>query len=411
MSARNLVCVCAALCASLCAAADPAPCAAITVAAGDNERIDTPVAAALPPQIDAARELALFEVREGARTAVPAQVAFGPARELRWILSGTTPAGTVRRFELCHGAPQGGDGVRLELNSKTLDVSVGGAPFFSYNHAHVVPPGKIPPVFIRSGYIHPMFGPGGELLTEDFPADHYHHKGIWGPWTETTFEGHDVDFWNLAKKQGTVQFAGFECVESGPVFGRFRVKQEHVDLTQPGGGKVALNEIWDVCVWAAGRGCRLWDLTSEQACASARPLFLKQYRYGGFGYRGPKEWKGDDYKVLTSEGHTKKDGHGKTSKWCAHSGAIDGTRSTVLFMCSPRNDRFPEPMRIWESGGCFFNYCPIQHKEWTFEPGKTYTFRYRIYIHEGDIDAKLAERLWRDFGNPPGVTIEPAGTK
>ncbi|HNS00431.1 MAG TPA: PmoA family protein [Planctomycetota bacterium] len=408
---RKTACVCAALCASLCAAADPAPCAAITVAAGDQARIDTPVAVALPPWINAARELALFEVRDGLRTEAPAQVAFGPVRELRWILSGATPAGTARRFELCYAAPRGGGGVRLALNPRTLDVSVGGAPFFSYNHAHVAPPGKIPPVFIRSGYIHPMFDPSGRLLTEDFPADHYHHKGIWGPWTETTFEGHDVDFWNLGRKLGTVQFAGFERVESGPVFGRFRAKQEHVDLTQPGGGKVALDEVWDVCVWDVGDGGRLWDLTSEQACAGASPLFLKQYRYGGFGYRGPKEWEGDDYKVLTSEGHTKKNSHGKTSRWCAHSGVIAGARSTIIFMCSPRNDRFPEPMRIWESGGCFFNYCPVQHREWTFEPGKTYVFRYRVYIHEGDIDAERAERLWRDFGEPPVATLEPAGSK
>ncbi len=414
MRTRKLVCVGVISVASLLCAADASPCAVITVAAGDLARIDTPVAVALPPEINAGRELALAEVKDGVRTAVPAQVAFGSPRELRWILSGTTPAGATRKFELTYGVPAGGDAVRMELNSKTLDVSFKGAPLFSYNHAHVVPPAKVPPVFIRSGYITPMFSPGGKVLTEDFPADHYHHKGIWAPWTDTEFDGHEVDFWNLNKKQGTVQFAGFESIETGPVFGRFRVKQEHVDLTQPNGGKIALNEIWDVCVWALGGregGFWLWELTSTQACASASPLLLKAYRYGGFGYRGPKEWKDADYKVLSSEGRTKKDGHGTTSKWCAHSGAIDGKWSTVVFMCSPRNERFPEPMRIWESGGCFFNYCPIQKTPMTMEPGKTYAFRYRVYVHEGEIDAKAAERAWQDFGNPPAVTLALSAAK
>jgi hypothetical protein len=415
VSTRNCICMATLLCAALLAAAEATPpCAVITVVAGDQTRIDTPVSAALPAEINAGRELALFEVKDAARTPVAAQVAFGPARELRWILAGTTAAGATRTFELRYGVPAGGDVVRMELNSKTLDVSFKGAPLFSYNHAHVVPPAKVPPVFIRSGYITPMFSPGGKLLTEDFPADHFHHKGIWMPWTDTEFDGHKVDFWNLGDKQGTVQYAGFESLENGPVFGRFRVKQEHVDLTQGNGGKIALNEVWDVCVWAVGGregGYWLWDLTSTQTCASASPLLLKAYRYGGIGYRGPKEWKDDNYKVLSSEGHTKKDGHTKTSKWCANSGAVDGKWSTVVFMCSPRNERFPEPMRIWDTGGCFFNYCPIQKSPMTLEPGKSYTFSYRIFVHEGEIDAKAAERAWQDFGNPPAVTMALAGAK
>jgi hypothetical protein len=82
VNTKSCICMWALLCASLLVAAEEAPpCALITVAAGDQARIDTPVSAALPPEVNAGRELALFEVKDAVRIPVPAQVAFGSARE------------------------------------------------------------------------------------------------------------------------------------------------------------------------------------------------------------------------------------------------------------------------------------------------------------------------------------------
>jgi len=36
--------------------------------------------------------------------------------------------------------------------------------------------------YSRSNYLHPVFGLDGEILTEDFPADHFHHRGIFWTW-------------------------------------------------------------------------------------------------------------------------------------------------------------------------------------------------------------------------------------
>ena len=164
-------------------------------------------------------------------------------------------------------------------------------------------------------------------------------------------------------------------------------------------------------VWAVGgpqEGYWIWDLTSTQTCVAKNPLHLKAYRYGGLGYRGPKEWKGDNYVVLSSEGKTKKDGHTTCSKWCAHSGSIEGRWCTVVLMCHPKNERFPEPMRIWPSGGCFFNYTPIQKKGLDMNPGERHVFSYRFYIHQGKIDTTAAERVWRDFAELPKAAMTVA---
>ena len=34
----------------------------------------------------------------------------------------------------------------------------------------------------RSNYIHPLYGLDGEVLTEDFPEDHRHHRGVYWTW-------------------------------------------------------------------------------------------------------------------------------------------------------------------------------------------------------------------------------------
>ena len=412
-----MVCAACAVRSGPAPAASGTPLALITVKAGDTARIDTPMSVALPAEINAYRPMRLVEVKGASRTPVACQVAQGAPRTLHWMLGGATAAGATRTFEMLRGEPVAGEGVVLSLNDRTLDVSFKGAPLFSYNHAHVIPPAGVSPDYIRSGYITPMFSPSGRQLTEDFPSDHYHHKGIWFPWTSTEFEGRPVDFWNLAARQGTVQYAGFTGMESGPVFGRFLVKHEHVDLTRSEAGRVVLEETWDVRIWAAGGrevGTWLWDLTSAQTCVADSPLRLKAYRYGGFGYRGPKEWKDAAYRVLTSEGHTKENGHGKRSRWAAHSGVIDGAWSTVVFMCHPSNERYQdggaegvgEPMRIWASGGCFFNYCPIQKDPMDLKPGETHFFTYRVHVHEGAIDRDASERAWRDFAHPPEVTLQ-----
>ncbi len=382
--------------------------ATITVQAGPLERVDCPVSVTLPPRINAFRPMRLVETTGGKEVGLPFQIEPEKPPKLWFVLPGKTPAGSKRTFELRRDVPVVSGGPVLTLDARSLGVSIGGAPFFTYHHAHVPPPKGVRFSYIRSAYIHPLFSPRGALLTEDFPPDHLHHKGIWMPWTSTEFEGRHIDFWNLGKELGTVQFAGYEQVGCGPVYGRFKAKHQHVDLTRPNGGKVVLEEIWDVRAWAVGgRNAGWWylDLTSSQTCVADSPLHLNAYRYGGLGYRGPKEWRDRNYHVLTSEGKTRKDGHATRAKWCAHSGEINGASTTVVIMCHPDNERFPEPMRIWPQGGCFFGYVPIQKKPMDLKPGETHVFRYRFYIYEGPIDRERAEWAWRNFAHPPQATI------
>ena len=41
----------------------------------------------------------------------------------------------------------------------------------------------------RANYIHPLYGLSGEILTEDFPEDHLHHRGIFWAWHQLYVNG------------------------------------------------------------------------------------------------------------------------------------------------------------------------------------------------------------------------------
>ncbi len=388
--------------------------ATITVEAGKHARIDTPVSVALDgiPMGRIAGAIRLVEIKPFRPVTVPMQLEDGEPPRLSWILSGTTPAGSTRTFQLVKGGlkpPKADARVEVTKDDSVLQIRRGGKKILQYNHAIVPPPEGKSELYNRSGFIHPLWSPTGAVLTDIHPADHIHHLGIWMPWTKTKFEGKEVDFWNLGGGQGTVRFVKFLSTTSGPVYGGFEAEQEHVALQTAEGEKVVLKEVWDVRVYNVGgpeKGYWLWDFVSTQRVVADSPLHLPQYRYGGFGFRAAAEWKGENAAYLTSEGRTRKDGHATRARWCDTSGRISKDWQGVTFYSHPKNFRHPEPMRIWPSGQVFFNWAPSQAGDWVMEPGKDHVFRYRMYVHEGKVNIADAERIWHDYAEPPKVKIE-----
>ena len=396
--------------------------AKITVEAGDYTRIDTPVAASLDgvPLASPADKLSLVEVKGSRRAVVPVQLEAGSPPRLWWILSGKTEAGTKRIYELEAGSIA--DDVVLDVapllavkNDSFLQIQTqiegGNKNILRYNHAIVPAPAGQSELYNRSGFIHPLWSPTGSVLTDIHPKDHYHHIGIWMPWTKTKFEGKDVDFWNLGLGQGTVRFKRFLSTTSGLVYSGFQAEHEHVALKTDEGEKVVLKEVWDVRVYNIGGrhgGYWLWDFVSAQRCVADSSLLLEKYRYGGFGYRAAAEWKGDKAAYLTNQGRTRKDGHATRARWCDTAGVSDGQWKGITHFSHPDNFRHPEPMRIWPGfeQEVFFNWAPVLLDDFELKPGKDHIYRYRLYVHEGKVDVENTERLWNDYAHPPKVEIE-----
>lgn len=303
--------------------------------------------------------------------------------------------------------------VKVETHDGGLVLTDNGKNVLQYNFKTVYPPEGVDTVFKRSGFIHPLWSPDGHVLTQINPPDHRHHVGIWNPWTDLLFEEKMVDFWNLVKKKGTVKFSKFISKTEGPVFGGFKALQEHVvfEDTMMHNTKVALDEVWDIRVYNIGPKMWLWDFTSILNCATPDPVILKEYRYGGFGFRATHDWNDNNSKVLTSEGKTRKDADASRARWCMIDGDVSGGHSGILFMDNPTNYNFPEPMRVWPEhmngrGDVFFSFSPTRNMDWPLYPDKRYVLKYRMLVYEGSLSAAEAENTWKSFGQPPKITTE-----
>jgi len=111
-----------------------------------------------------------------------------------------------------------------ELVLKTPD----GKPVLTYRHSVKQPPAGVDPAYARSGYVHPLRTLSGKTLTNIQPADHYHHYGLWNPWTRVEYRGKTYDMWNLGDKSGTVRFVRFGALFADARKAGFEAVHDHI---------------------------------------------------------------------------------------------------------------------------------------------------------------------------------------
>lgn len=354
--------------------------------------------------------LRLFEVRGKERIPVPFQVENGSRRTLNWLVDDRQKAHTYELVKTSTAAKHK-PSVEIEKADGGLTLSAGNSNLLRYQFGTAYPPAGIDSVFRRSGFIHPLWSPGGQVLTRIQPPDHYHHYGLWNPWTHVLFEGDTIDFWNLNGRTGTVRFANFISSTSGSVFGQYATIHEHIVFPDTKREKVAIRELQTVRVYApTDHNYYIADITIEMDCPESAVRLL-EYRYGGIGWRATEAWTKDNSKVLSSEGKTRKDADGSKARWCIVQGEVDGKTAGAVMMSYPLNYNHPEPLRIWPEnanrnrGDMFANFSPTKDKDWQLAPGIPQILRYRFIVFDGDFSAEKAEAAWHYFAEPPLVTV------
>ena len=280
---------------------------------------------------------------------------------------------------------------RLVSEENKTTIYLGQQPVLSYVHEETLPPAGVDTIYKRSAYIHPLYSPGGERLTRIQPPDHWHHYGIWNPWTRTHFGKYKVDLEEM-------DLAGF------------RVRQEHIYFMEDGSEGVALDEVWKVTVQNLPNHAYLVDLVTTLSTPLKTGITLEAYRYGGgLGYRGTEKWDPSNSSVLTSEGKTWAEADATHARWVIIEGesSVEEGRSGILFLSHPENRSHPEPMRMWppdsnnRKENVFFEFCPIRHQEWVLDPGKEYVLKYRMVVFDGNMEAAAAELWWSEYANKP----------
>ncbi len=297
--------------------------------------------------------------------------------------------------------------VRIEKSDDGLQVTIKDKPLLFYHTKREQPPAGNPEYYGRSGFIHPLRTPRGIIVTDDFPIGHVHQHGIMSAWVNTKFKNTAVDFWNQHLRTGDVVHKDLVHFESGAVAGVLQVNLSHVSKEH---GQV-LEELWTITVYPF-EDYFLFDLKSEQSNTSKDTLFLNKYHYGGFAFRGAKQWSPDDsaafqnrWQIETDSLYNLKNANGKHVSFVNTSGMINGETVGVTVLGFPDNIRYPQAIRVHPTMP-YWAYTPVVDGPLTIAPGQTVKAAYRYYVYDGDTGRARNKTLLTDLTHPVRVTLK-----
>ena len=117
----------------------------------------------------------------------------------------------------------------LRETDEGLSLSERGRPVFVYRHKEQLAPG-VAEKYRRSTYIHPLYDLRGRVISDDFPKDHLHHRGLSWTWAHVGVAGEVYDLWACEGVQQV--FERWLSRMSGPVC-RHDWRQERLVDRQP----------------------------------------------------------------------------------------------------------------------------------------------------------------------------------
>lgn len=386
----------------------PAAAETIKIEAGEYDRIGVPVRCELSGDITANPRLLL--ISKDTKQKIPTQIDWSSDKpKLCWMLEQPLYAGENRTYLVvpADNNPQPLPQVRAERRHGAIKVLLGKTPVLEYNVDIRPSPVESPSYYARSGFIHPIYDPAGNILTDDFPPDHYHQHGIMFPYKKTLFRGEFVNFWEQSARLGDIFHQDVVTTITGPVYGGFICKLDHIAFPKTEKQTTVLNEVWQVKVYKT-KSIFLVDFLSHQRCATDQPLLIQQNHYGGFAIRGRRNWsEGGDF--LTSEGKSKTNGNHTRPNWVDIYGPVPSAESATLsgfaVLGHPDNFQAPQPVRLHPSMP-YYCFAPMVLGDFKIKPGHVFTSRYRFVIHLGKAQPNEITRFYDDYANPIKVTFE-----
>ncbi len=279
-----------------------------------------------------------------------------------------------------------------EIGGKSLGLSDGEHQVFVYNFGVMHRTG-VPADRARASYVHPLYGLDGEVLTDDFPEDHHHHRGLFWGWPHVSMGDKKTDSWALTgitnrwerwlRRDTDGPHAILE-VENGWYIGDDRVMAEVVRFT----------------VHPVGKDSRAIDLdfTWTPLRAPIRLAGAEGKSYGGLTLRVAP---GTNTVITTPEGQKPEDLYitrlpwaDISRLWSANSSARDHVSGAALFI-APDHPDFPPTWLTRHYGVLCIGWPGVDGRE--FPVGKPIRCRYRVWIHRGRGSPERLEKAFESF--------------
>jgi hypothetical protein len=273
-----------------------------------------------------------------------------------------------------------------------------GQPVLVYNWGDQCPEG-IPANRTRSCYIHPLHGLDGEVLTDDFPSDHLHHRGVSMMWPGMKVGTRSVDHWHIDGIRTINRDVQFTSTDAGAEV----IVMNNWVLDD---GTIAAEERNTIMIAPAGATSRTIDITSK-IIAGSEPITLRGAAlpkgYGGHMIRlAPRTGE----VITTDRGTSTRDSDRLPFRWADYSATFQGTAAVSGVALFPHPDH-PDYAPYWQIRpyGILSMSWPGSRPH-VIEPGASVTLAYRMLIHRGDAAQSDVAAAWRGYVeeiNGPGA--------
>ena len=261
-----------------------------------------------------------------------------------------------------------------ESSDKSVTLTEGNRPVFVYNHGVISKEG-VPADRARSSYIHPLYGLNGEVLTDDFPKDHYHHRGLFWAWPHVKVGDDEVDLWML--KGIRHQFERWLGREAGETNATLGVQNSWMI----GDKKVVDEQAW-FRVTSATPDAQALDVELTWIPIE-KPLTLRGAEgksYGGLTLRyAPRT----NTVITTPLGSGKDDLSMTRLPWADLTAQFAGPAqpSGAAIFIAPTHPDYPPQWLTRHYGVLCVGWPGVDAQ--TFQPGEPIRCRYRVLIHRG----------------------------
>ena len=254
--------------------------------------------------------------------------------------------------------------------------------------------------YTRNNYIHPLYDLDGTILTEDFPEDHLHQRGIFWAWHQVIYKGKKIgDMWtteNFAWKVASVDTKyEKEKLTIEPV-----VYWKSPNVADEEGKNIPLaKEENTITIHPMNNGMRTVDFTIG-IHALEDNLYIggsdNEKGYGGFSARIKLP---DDIKFKAEYGTVEpKTTAVPESSWMDFSGSFikKDDPGGILIIAHPSNPEYP-PGWIIRAKRSMQNPVYPGRKPVHVPQSKPLILRYRVVIHQNPLKEKTIERLVSNY--------------
>jgi hypothetical protein len=288
----------------------------------------------------------------------------------------------------------------IRESDEGLEVSDGGQVVLFYQRELKDHDGQFP----RNNYIHPLMSLDGDVLTEDFPEDHLHQRGIFWAWHQLWDGGERLgDGWTLEDFVTDVS-----RVETRVADGAARLEAE-VEWRSPRfpDGEPFVEERTAIIVHPVADGARAIDFTiALRAVAPGIRIGGSEDAkgYGGFSVRA----RMPDGLVFTGESGpvTPEELQVEAGPWVDLSApyGAEGEVSGMTILVHPSSPGFPQPWILRQKASMQNPVFP--GREAIEVPSdRPVVLRYRLVVHRGkassgDFEGWQADYAAREVASP-----------